>query len=196
MKKFFISFVALIGMISNIVAQDAIDQTGERTIKVGTYQMYDFAAPDNGGYGYQPHLGSVIQFNTEDTNQISMQMVVVSVSSTGRVTGHFIYKVKCRYKSFQGRAYYKYSSQPQIVAFVAQRTKSGNYAFTFNGKIQFFENGQNYDFAKFNGLYQPNSGLISGTVDLSLRLSKLTESTSTHNIDAEDRDCWFEAVHS
>ncbi len=192
MKKFFILFVALIGMISNIVAQDAIDQTGERTIKIGTYQMYDFAAPDNGGYGYQPHLGSVIQFNIEDTNRVSMQMVVVSVSSTGRVTGHFIYKVKCRHMSFQGRAVYKYGIQ--VATFVAQRTKSGNYVFTYNGPIQFFENGQVYDFSRFNGTYQPNSALIPGTGELSLKLVKQTDNTSTHNIDAEDRDCWFETV--
>lgn len=183
MKKFYkilLLGAIMIGMIIKGQAQDAFDPTGERTLKVGSYSIGTFDAPD------QYHLGTVIStrqaFGITVNPMVTLKMVVTS-SVNGQLLGYIKYSVPRPGLVFDNRAYHVRGDQ--LVTFTAKRT-GNSYIFDFSGNIKFFTGGQDYNFDAFDGLYTTSSESIpytSGLIYNVLVLSKSGES----DVNSKDR---------
>ncbi len=181
MKKFIIIFVALIGMIINAKGQTLAEQL---SLKVGTYQIGMFDAPD------EIHPGTLIGTRIGN-KRVALNMVITSCDEDGNVKGRIEYVVPCDGLDFAGFA--KYLKSEQRVGFTAIK-EGTSYIFKFDGCIKFFasKKSQTYDFSVFDGEYNASNSLFTadnGTMYKSLVLEKVSGTKSMYS---KDRQAKFE----
>jgi len=184
MKKFFIIFVALIGMISNTKAQSLAEQL---SLRIGTYQIGTFDAAD------EIHSGTVISTRRGSgilmSIKVNLNMVVTSCDVNGNITGYIDYTVPCAGLNFDHRAFYQ--SGKQRVVFTA--TKEGtSYIFDFTGKLKLFTRGQNYDFDVFDGEYMTSNNLFTSDNGAMYTVLVLQKTSGTYGAKSADRPAKFE----
>ncbi len=199
-KAFFKTLTIIVFVIVTIAfakkakSQDAYDPTGERTLKVGTYTIGEFCAPD------EIHSNRLIRTRNHDS-RVKLQMVITSIVGDS-LKGYVYYAtpVPKDKKVKLVRIYYPegntfHVAGEQKVPFTAIR-EGKDYIFDFKAgnKIQFFVTGQDYDFDMFDGTYVTdatrntlNSGIVS-----TLILVKKTGSPEGRKIGSMNRDATFE----
>lgn len=183
MKKFFIIFVALIGMIINSKGQTLAEQL---SLHVGMYQIGTFDAPDeiHSGTVINTCRGSGIMISTK----VTLNMVVTSCNSNGDVAGYIDYYVPCVGLNFDHRAFYQ--SGHQRVVFTA--TKEGtSYVFDFTGNLKLFTSGQNYDFDVFDGEYMTSNDLFTSDNGTMYTILVLQKTSGTYSVKSKDRPAKF-----